>query len=69
MENSFNVLENNGIMWMDDYLGGHDYLIKNIMDKFLEKYDGKYKIIHKDYQLAIQKIIIDILMVNFYYFY
>lgn len=45
MENSFDVLENNGIMWMDDYLGGHDNLIKNTMDKFLDKYNGKYKII------------------------
>lgn len=56
MENSFNILEKNGIMWMDDYLGGRDGQIKNVMDKFLEKYHGHYKLIHKGYQLAIQKI-------------
>lgn len=56
MENSFQVLETNGIMWMDDYLGGDGIQIKNVMDSFLQKYNGQYKIIHTGYQLAIQKI-------------
>ena len=55
MENSFACLEQNGIMWMDDYGGGHGK-IKVYMDIFLEKYKGQYEIIHKKYQLAIRKI-------------
>ena len=56
MENSFDCLECNGIMWMDDYQGGDGIQIKNVMDTFLKKYDGHYKLIHKDYQLAILKL-------------
>ncbi len=55
MENSFNVLEKNGIMWMDDYLGGSCNQIKNVMDNFLHKYYGQYELINSGYQLAIQK--------------
>ena len=55
MENSFDILEENGIMWMDDYRGGDGIQIKNVMDKFLEKYNGRYELIHKGYQLAIKK--------------
>ena len=55
MENSFNFLEKNGIMWMDDYGGGDGIQIKNTMDTFLKKYNGQYDLIHKGYQLAIKK--------------
>jgi predicted O-methyltransferase YrrM len=55
MENSFNILEKNGIMWMDDYGGGDGIQIKNAMDTFLQKYNGQYELIHKGYQLAIKK--------------
>ena len=55
MENSFNILEKNGIMWMDDYEGGDGIQIRNVIDKFLIKYKDKYNLIHKGYQLAIQK--------------
>jgi len=55
MENSFNILEKNGIMWMDDYGGGDGIQIKHTMDTFLEKYNGQYELIHKGYQLAIRK--------------
>jgi predicted O-methyltransferase YrrM len=55
MENSFNILEKNGIMWMDDYCGGDGIQIKNTMDAFLKKYSGQYELIHKGYQLAIKK--------------
>ena len=55
MENSFNILEKNGIMWMDDYGGGDGIQIKNAMDVFLRKYIGQYELIHKGYQLAIKK--------------
>ena len=57
MENSFNVLEKNGIMWMDDYRGGDGIQIKNTMDDFLKKYIGQYDLIHTGYQLAIKKLI------------
>lgn len=56
MENSFKVLEKNGIMWMDDYLWGDGIQIRNTMDNFLEKYNGQYELIHKGYQLAIKKL-------------
>ncbi len=56
MENSFACLENNGIMWMDDYCGGDGIQIKNTMNNFLKKYNNKYKIIHIGYQLAIKKL-------------
>ena len=55
MENSFNILEKNGIMWMDDYGGGDGIQIKNAMDTFLQKYNGQYMLIHEGYQLAIKK--------------
>jgi len=55
MENSFNILEKNGIMWMDDYSGGDGIQIKNTMNTFLEKYKNQYELIHKGYQLAIKK--------------
>lgn len=56
MENSFKYLEKNGIMWMDDYGGGDGIQIKKTMDTFLEKYKGKYNLLHKGYQLSIVKI-------------
>jgi len=55
MENSFNILDKNGIMWMDDYRGGDGIQIKNTMDTFLQKYSGQYELIHQGYQLAIKK--------------
>jgi predicted O-methyltransferase YrrM len=56
MENSFRVLEQKGIMWMDDYMGGDGFKIRNTMNTFLDKYKGQYDIIHVGYQLAIRKI-------------
>ena len=56
MENSFKFLEKNGIMWMDDYMGGDGIKIRNVIDTFLEKYKDQYELIHKGYQLSIKKI-------------
>jgi len=56
MTNSFNYLEKNGIMWMDDYGGGNKGRIKIYMDNWLDTYKGKYRLIHKGYQIAIQKL-------------
>lgn len=50
MENSFNILEKNGIIWMNIY-DECDNIIKNTMDNFI----GQYSVIHKGYQLAIKK--------------
>lgn len=55
MENSFRALEENGIMWMDDYGGGDGIQIKSTMDTFLDKYAGQYTILNRGYQLAIKK--------------
>lgn len=64
MDNSFNVLEKGGIMWMNGYddggygygtCDGSDDVIKKVMDDFLDKYTGQYVVIHKGYQLAIKK--------------
>jgi len=56
MVNSFKVLEKNGIMWMDDYLGGDGIQIRNVIDAVLEQYTGQYELIHKAYQIAIRKL-------------
>jgi hypothetical protein len=47
-----------GIMWMDDYGGNTTKYgkIKIWMDRWLKMQDGKYKLLHKNYQLAIQKL-------------
>ena len=54
MENSFNFLEKNGIIWMDDYKPKEE--IKNVIDEFLIKYEGQYKLLHMNFQLAIMKL-------------
>ena len=56
--NSFKVLNDNGIMWMDDYLGGieGDNRIKECIDNFIQSNLNKCKIIHIGYQIAIKKI-------------
>lgn len=57
MEESFKVLEEDGIMWMDDYLGGDDKekIIKKTMDSFVEKHKSELQVIYSAYQLAIRK--------------
>ena len=55
LENAFEILIPDGIMWMDDYRGGDGIQIKQKMDQFLENHKGQYKIIHNNYQLAITK--------------
>jgi beta-1,4-mannosyl-glycoprotein beta-1,4-N-acetylglucosaminyltransferase len=55
MKNSFEFLEKEGIMWMDDYRGGKE--IEDTMNNFLKKYSKQIKVIHSGYQLAIQKLV------------
>lgn len=56
MTNSFNALEQHGIMWMDDYGGGQNGNIKNTMNEFLKEHQDKHIVIHSGYQLAIKKV-------------
>jgi predicted O-methyltransferase YrrM len=60
VNNSFKILEKNGILWMDDYLYGHrkehNGRPKDVIDQFLKDNNGKYEIIHKGYQIAIRKL-------------
>jgi hypothetical protein len=53
---SLNILEENGILWMDDYLGGDNSHIQNCIDDLYEKNKDKLNIIHKGYQIAFRKI-------------
>ncbi len=57
-ENSIKVIKKNGIIWMDDYLGGAigNDDIKNCIDDCLEKYKERIEIIHKGYQIAFRII-------------
>jgi predicted O-methyltransferase YrrM len=57
LTNSFKFLNINGIIWMDDYLGGEKFKIKNAIDKTLEQFKSHFEIIHEGYQLAIKKLI------------
>ena len=56
MENTFNFLAKDGIMWLNDYYDGGNGDSKRVIDDFLEKYIGYYIVIHKGYQLAIRKL-------------
>ena len=52
MMNGFKALKPYGIMWMDDYMGG-DGSIKKAMDQVLDKLNGQYELLHKNYQNII----------------
>ena len=60
IENSFKFKKKNGIIWMDDYGGSNcdKRKLSLYFDKILDDLKIKYnfKIIHKDYQLAIKLI-------------
>ena len=56
---SWQILEKDGILAIDDYL----YLKEDILNspyeavnRFLKIYEGKYKLLHKEYRVFIQKI-------------
>ena len=50
---AFKLLEPKGIMLFDDYDGGAG--VGAAVDAFLKAYKGQYKVVLKNYQLAIQK--------------
>jgi len=57
MTNADKILLPGGIMWMDDYGGGNPgQKIRETMDGFYNQNSNRYKIIHKGYQLALQKL-------------
>jgi predicted O-methyltransferase YrrM len=51
LDNCFNLLKENGIMWMDDYNNSW----KQTFDKWLSEYSNQITIIYSGYQLAIKK--------------
>ena len=53
--NCLNIIEMNGIIWMDDYRGGDGIIIKEHIDKLYEENKNCLKIIHMGYQIAFQK--------------
>ena len=53
--NSWNSLLINGIIWMDDYLGG-DRTLQPTFDATIRDLPGQCEIIYKGYQMAIRKI-------------
>lgn len=55
-ENSIKCITNNGIIWMDDYLGGENNEIKKCIDSLYKKYKNKLLIIHYGYQIAFRYI-------------
>lgn len=55
MNNSFKKLKINGIMWMDDYLGGHNNDIKNTMNEWVKNNIDNIEIIHSGYQLGLRR--------------
>lgn len=55
MKESYCRLKPGGIMWMDDYMGGTDGSICRAVDATLKEL-GNPPILHKAYQLAVQKM-------------
>jgi len=56
--NCLKLIENGGIIWMDDYLGGAvgDTTIRDCIDQLYEQHKDQLMIIHKAYQIAFRKI-------------
>ena len=56
IRNSFDALEIGGILWMDDYGGGHPPNWSRIpIDNFINEIKDRIIVIHKKYQYAIVK--------------
>ena len=58
ISNVFKYTKKNSIIWFDDYGGNttNEGPIKYFMDKFLNKYKNRFKILYTGYQLGIQII-------------
>ena len=56
---AWELLNVGGLMGVDDYLYNSNNCLESpfeAVNKFLNKYDGKYKIIHKGYRIFVQKL-------------
>jgi predicted O-methyltransferase YrrM len=53
--NCLHIINTNGIIWMDDYLGGDNHIIKNCIDELYNKNKDKLDIIYQGYQIAFVK--------------
>lgn len=54
--NALNVCTSDGIIWMDDYLGGQDNKIKTCIDNLYEHNKNKLEIIHIGYQIGFRML-------------
>ena len=54
-EGSLEIIKEGGIIWMDDYGGGHGGCIKRCIDKLYEENRDKVEMIHQGYQIAFRK--------------
>lgn len=56
---AWKLLKPNGILAFDDYMWGQDMPLhltpRPAIDEFLDKYNGEYKLLTKEYQVWIQK--------------
>lgn len=53
------LLEQDGILAIDDYLYKHDSILESpfeAVNHFLKRYQGKYKLLHKSYRVFLQKV-------------
>jgi len=56
LESCWKILNKDGMIWIDDYLGGGEKkILKPTVDKFLTKYKSQIRLIHKEYQVGIVK--------------
>jgi hypothetical protein len=59
---SWELLNNCGIMAIDDYLYNYEPNSSNFesphegVNRFLKKYEGKYKILHMEYRVFLEKL-------------
>jgi len=57
LECSWKILNQNGTLWIDDYLGGGEKkILKPVVDRFLLKHHSVIKILHKGYQVGLMKL-------------
>jgi predicted O-methyltransferase YrrM len=53
------IIEKGGILAVDDYLYKKDSILDSpfeAVNHFLKQYEGKYKLLHKDYRVFLQKL-------------
>lgn len=55
LNNSLLFIKKNGIIWIDDYLGGENYELKKCIDSFYNLHKSDLEIIHTGYQIAFKR--------------